>query len=110
MPEVDASSITSVSDGNAPKEFALFQNYPNPFNPTTIIKFTVASDVRYETQDLKLAVYDILGKELAVLVNQKFQPGNHEVSFDAANFSSGVYFYTISSRGFIQTKKMILFR
>jgi photosystem II stability/assembly factor-like uncharacterized protein len=76
---------------NIPEEFSLYQNYPNPFNPNTIIRFQI-KDLRFVT----LKVYDILGKEVATLVNEKQSPGVYEVSFDGSQYTSGVYFYQLS--------------
>jgi hypothetical protein len=88
-----------------PNKFKLFQNYPNPFNQCTIIKFqcTIKSDVI-------LKIYDILGKEIATLVNGKQEPGTYEVSFEGNNFSTGVYFYRIQSGDFVQVKKMLMIK
>ncbi|MDQ3020313.1 MAG: YCF48-related protein [Bacteroidota bacterium] len=98
-----------------PGSFSLFQNYPNPFNPVTKIKFDVTRDVRSETQDIKLLVFDVLGKEVVTLVNEKLPPGSYEVELDGGNFTSGVYFYRISAEAngkstFIETRRMILLR
>jgi uncharacterized repeat protein (TIGR02543 family) len=107
--------ITSVEeqDGNIPTEFSLSQNYPNPFNPTTTIRFTI-SDLRFTT----LRIYDVLGSEIATLVNQILPAGNYEIEFstiggsasggDATALPSGIYFYRIQAGTFIQTKKMVL--
>jgi hypothetical protein len=86
-----------------PKEFVLNQNYPNPFNPVTLIKWQqpVQSHVL-------IKVYDILGNEIAVLVNEEKPAGNYSVNFDASANASGVYFYSITGSGFNQVKKMIL--
>ncbi len=93
--------------------FELKQNYPNPFNPTTIIGYTIPGKVGTENiqsllQTVQLSVYDILGKEVAILVNEKKSSGNYQVIFNASNLSSGVYFYTLRTGKFILTKKMIL--
>jgi hypothetical protein len=93
-----------------PKEFSLSQNYPNPFNPSTTIKFTVPLDVKRETSNTKLVVYDILGREVKTLVNENRAPGSYEITFDASQLASGVYFYRLTSGDFMQTKKMILIR
>jgi photosystem II stability/assembly factor-like uncharacterized protein len=98
------SKIVEVEVG-FPTEFSLSQNYPNPFNPTTTIRFTI-SDVRYTT----LKFYDVLGKEVATLVNEEKPPGEYVVEFDAANLPSGVYFYRIKAGSFINTKKMVILR
>ena len=88
-----------------PAEYKLYQNYPNPFNPVTTIKYDIV-----KSQDVKLAVYDILGREVATLVNASQQPGSYEVSWDASNFASGIYFYTLTSGNFTTTKKLILLK
>lgn len=100
----------AVEDNELMNDFVLYQNYPNPFNPTTTIKFTIPQDVRGETQDVKLIVYNVLGQKVKTLVNQKLQPGYHEVNFDASNISSGMYFYELTSGGFTQIKKMLLLK
>ena len=89
-----------------PKEFYLAQNYPNPFNPTTKINYTIP----YGNSIVKLKIYNVLGIEIATLVNEVQPAGSYEVEFDAANFSSGIYFYTINTNQFSETKKMILLR
>ncbi len=94
--------ITQISSV-IPENFNLHNNYPNPFNPVTIIKFDVAKN-----QPVKIAVFDMLGKEVSVLVNQNFTPGSYSVNFDAGNISSGMYFYRIETPGFTQTKRMVL--
>jgi hypothetical protein len=107
---VDLTTLTSVED-EVIYEFALEQNYPNPFNPSTTIKFTVpnAGDEYIRPLQTKLIVYDILGREVATLVNQKLQPGNHEVQFDGSKLSSGMYFYRISvGNEFNSVRKMML--
>jgi hypothetical protein len=86
-----------------PAGFKLEQNYPNPFNPTTKISYELPS-----TNHVKLAVFDVLGKEVAVLVNENQQAGRHWVEWDASNYPSGVYFYKLTSGSFTETKKMML--
>ncbi len=88
-----------------PTEFALAQNYPNPFNPVTKIMFKVASPT-----DVKLTIFDINGKEVQTLLNEKKGSGVYEVTWDAAGFTSGVYFYRIQTQDFTQTKKMIMIK
>lgn len=89
-----------------PSSFSLSQNYPNPFNPTTSIRYQVES-----RKLMKLVVYDILGKEVAMLVNKKQSPGIYEVSWDGSEYPSGVYFYTLYADGErIDTKKMVLLK
>jgi len=88
-----------------PKEFDLHQNYPNPFNPETNIKFDIAkSDFVY------LSVYDALGREAAVLVNEKLSPGIYSYKFNASNFASGVYYYRIKTSGFASVKRMVVIK
>lgn len=88
-----------------PSEFKLYQNYPNPFNPSTSIRYQVEN-----IKHIKLVVYDVLGKEIAVLVNERQSPGIYEVSFDAGSLSSGVYYYKLIGEDFIVTKKMVLLK
>ncbi|KUG25374.1 hypothetical protein ASZ90_004802 [hydrocarbon metagenome] len=108
---VDLTTITSIEDEEIPTVYSLEQNYPNPFNPSTTIAFTVPSDVKRQTSDVKLIVYDILGREVATLVNQKLQSGNHEVNFNASSLSSGMYFYRIDiGNEFNSIKKMLLIK
>jgi hypothetical protein len=83
--------------------FSLGANYPNPFNPTTSISFEMA-----ETANAELAVYNMAGQKVATLVNGLVGAGAHEVTFDASNLSSGVYFYTLNSGNIVETRKMIL--
>ena len=95
--------LVEINSNQTPSKFSLSQNYPNPFNPVTYIRF----DVAFQT-DVHLSLYNILGKEIAVLVNQKLNPGSYEVSVNSEAFTSGVYFYRISMDDFTETKKMIL--
>ncbi|MDO8549145.1 MAG: T9SS type A sorting domain-containing protein [Ignavibacteria bacterium] len=90
---------------NLPTEFSLSQNFPNPFNPTTNIGFRIA-----EFGFVSLKVYDVLGREVATLVNEEKQTGVYEVEFNATGLSSGIYFYTLKAGDFNQTKKLILLR
>jgi len=89
-------------------KFQLNQNYPNPFNPITKIKFTLPQDVRGESKDVILNVYDVLGNEIAVLVDDEKFAGTHEVKFDATGLPSGIYLYQLKAGNYIQTKKMML--
>lgn len=104
--------ITDVqNEEELAKEFVLYQNYPNPFNPITTIKFTVPENIKHERQDVWLSVYDVLGRAVKTLVDQKLQPGNHKVNFDASYLSSGMYFYRIDvGNKFSLIKKMILLK
>ncbi|MBK8983002.1 MAG: T9SS type A sorting domain-containing protein [Ignavibacteria bacterium] len=88
-----------------PNVFALLQNYPNPFNPNTIINYELAI-----TNFVKLIVYDVLGNEVAVLVNDKQSAGSYSVEFDGSGFASGVYFYKLEAGEFSETKRMVLLK
>lgn len=102
--------ITGVEDNFSntliiPKGFQLFQNYPNPFNPITTIIYSIPN-----TSFVTLKVYDMLGKEIATLVNEEKIIGNYEIKFDGRNLSSGVYFYRMSAGKFVETKKLMLLK
>jgi hypothetical protein len=104
---------TDVSgDAEPVYKFSLEQNYPNPFNPSTKIKYTIPSATfgGIEESPTTLKVYDVLGNEIAVLVDEEQPTGNYEVEFDAGNISTGIYFYKLVSGSFVETKKMILLR
>jgi photosystem II stability/assembly factor-like uncharacterized protein len=103
---VEAKEDLLVSD------FGLHQNYPNPFNPATVIKYTVGGTRLQESggSDVKLAVYDLLGREVAVLVSEKKAPGTYEVRFDAKGLASGVYLYRLQAGDVVQSKKLVLLR
>jgi hypothetical protein len=97
----------------APNVFSLEQNYPNPFNPSTKIKFTIPSVIASETKQSQLVtlkVYDILGNEIATLVNEEKSAGSYEVEFNASNLPSGIYFYQLKAGQYSETKKMILLK
>ena len=106
-----AVGIKPISE-NTPAEYKLQQNYPNPFNPSTKIKFDISPLLRGvgEAQGVfvSLKVFDVTGKEIAILVNEKMQPGSYEVTFGGSKLSSGVYFYRLTAGEFSETKKMIL--
>ena len=113
--------VTDVADekNNQPGQFILYQNYPNPFNPTTKIKYTIAppnlpkGEASVGTSFMKfvkLNVYDILGKEVATLVNEEKPAGNYEIEFNGKNLPSGVYYYQLKVGDFQKTKKMVLLR
>jgi hypothetical protein len=95
-------SIQQISS-EIPSDFVLHQNYPNPFNPVTRIRFDIPV-----TGDVKLMVYDILGKQVGVLVDERLLTGSYEYTFDASRLSSGVYFYTLRTDKAVLTKKMVL--
>ena len=101
---LESASLTSVPlRQTVPQEFTLEQNFPNPFNPATHLRFTIA-DVRFVT----LKVFDVLGQEVATLVNGQLSTGSYDVTFDARSLSSGVYFYRLSADGMVRIRKMIL--
>ena len=120
--------LTIVSQhGEIPKNFGLFQNYPNPFNPSTTIKYSIPSSVmlnsfqhlnnneipnqvRDDNVNVILKVYDILGREVSTLVNQKQNPGYYEVDWDASIHPSGVYFYRLQTGDYVETKKMLMIK
>jgi plastocyanin len=87
------------------EEFELNQNYPNPFNPSTRISYSIPS-----ASFVNLKVYDIIGNEITVLVNEEKQAGNYQIDFDATELSGGVYFYQLLTGSFVETKKMILMK
>ncbi|GEM_PF-280011 len=93
-----------------PSQFSLSQNYPNPFNPVTKIKFDLPAFVETTRWVVSLKIHDILGREVAVLVNEQLRPGSYEVDWDASAFPSGVYFYSITSGSFKETRKMVLLK
>ena len=112
--------VKNVSN-NIPDNFELYQNYPNPFNPTTRIKFSIPNGFPIGTLPINtgqvgndkvvvLKVYDILGKEIATLVNESLKPGSYEVTFDGSNLPSGIYFYQLRAGDFVETKKLILLK
>jgi hypothetical protein len=113
---------TGVEDEkDVPLAFSLQQNYPNPFNPTTRIRYTVGRVVVPSgallsgvegpaSSNVSLVVYDVLGREVAVLVDEKKAPGSYEVRFDASGLASGVYYYRLAAWSFVQTRKMILLK
>ena len=115
------NGVGSTSGTGLPGQFALYQNFPNPFNPTTKIRYSVPSSMGRDlvptggrdgqvsgVSNVKLAVYDILGREVAVLVDEQKAPGSYSVVFDGMGLASGVYFYRMRAGGFVETKKLIL--
>ncbi len=103
---ITATGVDGLTElGAVPEEFTLDQNYPNPFNPTTVIKYQlpVSSEVRLE-------VYDMLGRNVATLVNEQVAAGRHTVNFDASNLSSGVYLYRLQAGSQIMTKKLTILK
>ena len=91
------------NNNNIPKDYSLSQNYPNPFNPQTNIKFTLP-----KRENVTLKVYNMLGSEVKTLAEGVHNAGEYNVIFDGSNLSSGIYFYTLRTSSFTQTRKMIL--
>ena len=100
-----ATSISGFNASEIPEKFRLEQNYPNPFNPVTNLEFGI-SDMGF----VSLKIYDLLGKEVATIVNAELKAGTYKYNFDASNLSSGIYFYKLSSKNFSETKRMILLK
>jgi hypothetical protein len=100
--------VTFIEDRDksiVPQTFLLNQNFPNPFNPSTKINYSVP-----HTIFLTLKIFDILGREVAILINEEKHAGRYELEFDGANLPSGVYFYQLQAGDFVETKKMVLLR
>jgi hypothetical protein len=105
--------LTEVVDKKPiPETFSLSQNYPNPFNPSTRIRFSIPVAVQHAEpiQRVQLKVYDVLGREIATLVDEVKHPGTYVVRWDATGVPSGVYFYRLSTHAFAQTKRLVLVR
>ncbi|OGU45068.1 MAG: hypothetical protein A2000_16865 [Ignavibacteria bacterium GWB2_36_8] len=100
-------TMTDVEEGQSvvPNEFSLLQNFPNPFNPSTLISYKLK-----ETGNVQLKVYNILGDEIATLVNELKPAGNYEITWQAVNLPSGIYFYRLQAGSFTDTKKMLLLK
>lgn len=96
---------TSIEDNNLPKEFSLSQNYPNPFNPSTVINFSLPQDAQ-----VKLTVYDMLGREVAVVVNELRSAGTYSIAVDGTSMSSGIYLYRLEAGNRTFTRKMTLIK
>jgi hypothetical protein len=109
----DIILAVSASEDNLPKVYALYQNYPNPFNPSTVIRYDIPAYSSQRTVDrkVKLVLYDLLGREVATLVDSQNQmPGRYSIEFNAQRLASGVYFYRLQTGEFVQTKKFVLLR
>lgn len=94
-----------ILSNQVPLSFSLHQNYPNPFNPVTKIKFGIPNQ-----SNANIIIYDLLGREVATLVNEQLQPSTYEVDWDATGFASGVYFYSLVTKDFVETKRMVLLK
>ncbi|NCS88159.1 MAG: hypothetical protein AUK34_08750 [Ignavibacteria bacterium CG2_30_36_16] len=96
-----------------PEKFTLYQNFPNPFNPSTIIRYSVPfleTHSGASVQNISLKVYDVLGSEVAELVNQEMSPGEYQVQWNPKNLATGIYIYTIKTAGYVLSKKMLLIK
>jgi len=103
------SGIVEVEVG-LPTEFSLEQNYPNPFNPSTMIRYEIPGQARNDNMLVVLKVYDVLGNEIATLVNEEKPSGTYEVEFYGTGLTSGIYFYQLKADSYINTKKMIIIK
>jgi hypothetical protein len=99
------TAVSPTENGAAPSHYALSQNYPNPFNPATTIEFSLPT-----ASSVQLRVYNMLGQEVATLVNGNLAAGAHRVSFDGSHLSSGVYLYRLSAGSYLNTMKMVLLK
>jgi len=101
------STLVSVKkiDMNPPSISSLYQNYPNPFNPSTIINYSLPKQ-----SNVRIIVYDMLGREISTLINEEKSAGNYSITFDGNSLTSGIYFYQIKANEFVQTKKMLLLK
>ncbi len=107
-----SAMVTKINKDELPKEYSLSQNFPNPFNPVTSIQFTVGNSPAGEAgkQNVSLKVFDVLGREVAVLINEKKEPGTYTVKFDASQLGSGIYIYRIKANNFSASRKLVLLR
>ena len=101
--------VNNISSA-VPSSYMLYQNYPNPFNPVTKIKFNIPPSKGARGMITRLVIYDMLGREVAVLVNENLKSGTFEAEWDANNYSSGIYFYSLITKDFVDTKKMVLIK
>ena len=101
----NCDTLTLITPQEQPAEFKLYANYPNPFNPVTNIRFNLP-----QTSHTKLTIYNILGNEVATLINDELNVGSYLVSWNASDYPSGVYFYKLETKDFTETKKMVLLK
>jgi hypothetical protein len=97
----DSYVATNTNNNN----YSISQNYPNPFNPSTNIRYDLP-----KSESVKLIIYDALGREIETIVNKKQSSGTYEVTFNASQYPSGVYFYRLTTDGFSETKKMLMIK
>ena len=100
---IDVKTPTDIATDDIPNKFSLEQNYPNPFNPATTINYNIA-----EPGNVVLKVYDVLGSEVAELVNERKDRGKHSVVFNAGKFASGLYIYSLRVNGYFSSRVMLL--
>jgi photosystem II stability/assembly factor-like uncharacterized protein len=100
----EPTGIVEINN-EVPTSYSLLQNYPNPFNPATNIRYAIS-----KSGMVKLVVFDVLGREVEILVNESLKPGTYESTFNGSNYPSGIYFYKIQTDDFAQTKRMILIK
>ncbi len=103
--DVAVTSVEEIEPITLPETFRLQQNYPNPFNPTTTIEFAVA-----HRSKVSLKLFDLLGREIATLVDEEMTPGQYKLQFEGAHLPSGVYFYMMKAENFVASKKLILLK
>jgi hypothetical protein len=108
LPDLPTIVAVNNSTDEIPSKISLLQNYPNPFNPVTKIQYSIP--LSFETQQVTIKIFDILGRELETLIDEKQRSGKYEVQFNATHYSSGIYFYTLTAGEFRQTRKMILLK
>jgi hypothetical protein len=104
-PLSDIISDVETQKTNIPDGYMLYQNYPNPFNPVTTISYSLP-----KTANVQIKVFDLLGREIATLVNEVKPVGSYKVKFDGSQLTSGIYFYQMKAGDFISTKKLILLK
>ena len=105
LAKLGSGNNAKSNDNFIPVKYNLYQNYPNPFNPTTSIKFDIP-----KTSNITLKIYDILGREVATLVNEEKTAGSYTITFNASKLASGIYFYRLTAGSFNQTKKLVLLK
>ena len=105
--KLDPESVTDIGNNERKPliDYSLIQNYPNPFNPSTVIKYSIP-----QASKVELKVFDIIGNEIEILVNEEKQPGSYEVEFNSKGLPSGIYFYQIRAVSYIDSKKMVLMK
>ena len=98
-------TFTNQEINETPSKYSLGQNYPNPFNSRTVVSFSLPVDSK-----ISIKVYDLMGREIQTLVNERLQAGTYETTFDGSRLTSGVYFYRLVTDGYSETKRMLLIK